>query len=115
MSVSIDGVPIANYTIVIVRGGVLQVPVSFFDDAGDPEALLSAEIVITPSGAAVESWTQANGRFINIGVGEYEIVLTEAYTTAITWSAGTYRLQVVDSSGFTNPCVIDGLIFAKDC
>lgn len=114
-TVEIEGEQIASWTPVIIRGGVFQIPISFFDAANDPENTLSASIIITPNGAAEEQWTQANGLFPQVATGEYTTDLSEADTTAITWDSGRYRIEIVDSSGFTVPCIIEGLIFAKDC
>lgn len=116
-TVEIDGATeIASYTIVIIRGGVFQVPISFFDEAGDPENTLSASIIITPNGGfPEEQWTQANGLFPQVATGEYTTNLSEADTAAIAWDSGRYRIEIVDGSGFTVPCITEGLAFAKDC
>lgn len=113
--VQIEGVPIASYTFVVIRGGVLQVPFSFFDENGDPENVLSASIIITPNGASEVQWTQVNGFFPQTGTGEYETDLDAADTTALAWDSGTYRLAIVDGSGFPVPCLVEGLIFVRDC
>lgn len=114
VSVLIDGQQISNWTPVIIRGGVFSIPISFFNDAG-AEPTLSAKIVITPNGSAEIEWTAGNGLFAHIGVGEYVTALSEAYTEALDWDSGRYRIEIVDSSGFTVPCVTDGLIFVRDC
>ena len=114
MSVEIDGERIASWTPVIIRGGVFIIPINFFDGV-NPENVLSASIIITPDGAAEEQWTQANGLLLNLGVGQFTPNLMEADTSAITWDSGHYRIEIVDGSGFTVPCVTEGLIFAKDC
>lgn len=106
---------VASWTPVIVKGGVFQKTFTFTDENDNPVSFLSAEIVVTPNGAAEFSWTQANGKFTNTGTGEYYLNLSAADTTAYTWTSGTYRLSIVELSGNANPCLIEGLIFAKDC
>ena len=108
-------VPIANFTPVIIRGGVYMPSIKFEQAAGVPEPTSSAKVVVTPNGEAVFEWTQGNGLFINIATGEYRFNLSEADTAAITWDSGKYRIEVVDSNGFTVPCIMEGLIFAEDC
>ena len=114
-TVEIDGTQIASWTPVIIRGGVFQIPIGFLDD-GEPENVLSASVIITPNdGFPEEQWTQANGLFPNVGVGEFTTNLSESDTTGIAWDSGSYRIEIVDGSGFTVPCIVEGLIFAKDC
>lgn len=115
MPVEIDGEQIANWTPVIIRGGTFLVPISFLDSAGTPQSLLSASIIITPNSSAGISWTQGNGLFPNLAIGEYTTDLDEAYTSALAWDSGRYRIQIVDGSGNTTPCITEGLIFVRDC
>lgn len=114
-TVEIAGQPIANWTIEVIRGGVFQVPVNFLDSNGVVVPILSASIIITPEGASEVQWTQANGLFQNLAPGEYVTALDEAYTTALTWSFGRYRIEIVNGSGFTVPCITEGFAFVKDC
>lgn len=114
MSVEIDGQQIASYTFVIIRGAVLQIPFAFYDDAGI-ENVLSASIIITPEGASEVQWTQGNGLFPQTGTGQFATNLSEANTTALTWDFGRYRLEIVDSSGFTVPCITEGFVYVKNC
>jgi hypothetical protein len=107
--------PIAAWTPVIVKGAVYQKTITVTDEAGNPILLMSAEIDVEPLGATPFAWTQGNGKFVNAGVGIYNLNLTASDTAAFTWSTGTYRLNVVDGSGDANPCLIEGRIFAKDC
>ena len=109
------GTPIASYTFIVIRGGVVQVPFTFLNGPDDPENTLSASIIITPTGAGEVQWTQANGLFPQTGAGEYVTDLDEAYTTALAWDFGRYRIEIVDGSGFTVPCITEGLIFIQDC
>ena len=107
---------IASYTAVIVRGAIFQPEFIFEDENGVPDATSSADFIVIPNGAAGFSWTQGNGFFLNTGVGRYMLNLVEADTAALTgWSSGRYQISVVESTGFTNPCVVEGLIFVKDC
>lgn len=106
---------VASFTMVIIRGGVYQKTFAITDDAGLPILLNSAQINVTPNGATPFSWTQANGKFTNSATGVYDLNLTAADTTALTWDSGTYQMAVVDSDGDPNPCLISGLIFVKDC
>jgi hypothetical protein len=106
---------IANFTANIKRGAP-YLPQITFDDADDnPVATLDASFFGVPDGAAPFTWDAGNGKFINIGVGTYRFNLTEAETSAITWEAGTYHIQVVDASGFTFPYFLCGLMFIENC
>lgn len=105
---------VSSWTPVIVKGAVFQQTFILTDDTGAPITLDSAQIDVTPSGAAALSWTQANGKFTNVSPGVYDLALTAADTTALTWEHGRYALNVVES-GDANPCLIEGLIFARDC
>lgn len=105
---------IASWTPVIVKGGVFLYTLELVEDDGTPITLDSAQIDVFPNGAADFSWTQANGKFTNASPGVYNLALTAADTAAFTWESGTYRLNVVQS-GDANPCLVEGLIFAKTC
>lgn len=106
---------VASWTPVIVKGGVYQKTFELTDDSGAPLTLISAQIDVTPNGAAAFSWTQANGKFTNVSPGVYNLALTAVDTAAFTWTSGRYKLAVVDSAGDANPCLIEGIIFAKAC
>lgn len=106
---------VASFTIVIIKGGVYQKTFAITDDNGTPIPLNSAQINVTPNGATPFSWTQANGKFTNVSAGVYDLALTAADTTALTWESGTYHMAVVDGDGDANPCLTSGLIFARDC
>lgn len=106
---------VASFTIVIVRSGVYQKTFAITDDNGLPILLNSAQINVTPNGAAPFSWTQANGKFTNVSIGVYNLNLTAVDTAALTWESGSYHMAVVDGDGDANPCLISGLIFVKDC
>ncbi len=106
---------VASFTIVIVKGGVYQKTFAITDENGAPILLTSAQIDVTPNGAAPFSWTQANGKFTNSSTGVYDLALTAADTAAFAWESGTYHMSVVDDVGDANPCLISGLIFARDC
>jgi hypothetical protein len=106
---------VASWTPVIVKGGVFQKTITVTDEAGAPITLNSAEIVVTPNGASPFSWTQGNGKFTNASPGVYDLALTAVDTAAYSWTSGKYRLSVTDNVGDPNPCLIEGLIFAKDC
>lgn len=106
---------VSSFTIVIVKGGVYQKTFTITDEDGAPITLTSAQIDVTPNGAAAFSWTQANGKFTNVSPGVYSLDLTAVVTAAFTWESGTYHMKVVDSDGDANPCLISGLIFAKNC
>lgn len=106
---------VASFTIVIIKGGVYQKTFALTNDAGTPITLTSAQINVTPNGATPFSWTQANGKFTNSSPGVYDLALTAADTAAFTWESGTYHMAVVDNDGDANPCLISGLIFARDC
>jgi len=105
---------VSSWTAVIVKGGVFQKTFILTDDAGAPLTLSSAQIDVTPNGAAAFSWTQANGKFTNASPGVYDLALTAADTAALTWTSGTYKLSVVES-GDANPCLIEGKIFVNEC
>ena len=113
--ISVDGVIIANKTIVITRGGDFQEQWTFADSDEVVTPLLEAKIMIEPDGAASEEWTQANGRFTNVSDGVYLLTLSVAYTTAIAWDSGSYHVYIVEASGFIDPCVTNGFLFAVDC
>lgn len=114
--VVVDGsTPIASWTIVVIRGGPFQIPVSFLDADGAPVPLLSASIIITWQDSSTTTWSQANGLFPNLAPGEYTTDLDEADTDALTQSAGRYRIEIVNGSGFTIPCITEGLAFVRDC
>ena len=106
---------IASWTPVIIKGGVFIKQFTFTDQNGAPITFLSAEFDVTPNGASPIQWTQGNGLFTNASPGVYLLSLDEAYTTALTWTSGRYRLNVVENSGDTNPCLIEGLVFARNC
>jgi len=106
---------IASFTPVIIRGGVYQTSITFRDALNAPIPTLSAAFIGTPNGSAPFTWDAGNSLFINIGVGTYRFNLSEADTAALAWDSGSYRVEVVDVSGFTIPCIIEGLMFAKDC
>ncbi len=106
---------VASFTIVIVKGGVYQKTFTLTDENGVAILLNSAQIDVTPNGDTAFSWTQANGKFTNSGIGIYDLALTVADTAAYTWESGTYVMAVEDSDGDANPCLISGLIFAKEC
>jgi hypothetical protein len=116
-SVDIDGVHIAAWTMVVIRRGAFIHQLSFCDENGVPTVppLLDAKIVVTPNGSAEIEWTQANGRFTVVSGSVYLLALDEAYTESLLWSAGSWRAEIVESSGITVPCVTEGLIFVKDC
>lgn len=106
---------VASFTIVIVKGGVYQKTFTITDENGVAILLNSAQIDVTPNGAAGFSWTAANGKLVNSGTGIYNLALTAVDTAAYLWTSGTYVMAVEDSSGDANPCLISGKIFAKDC
>jgi hypothetical protein len=114
-TVEIDGVQVANFTIVIKRGGVFIDQWSFLGSSGTPDATLDAKIVVEPRGAASEEWNSSNGRFTNVSTGTYLLNLDEAYTTAITWDFANYHVYVVESSGNTVPCITSGFVFVENC
>lgn len=115
-TIVIDGsTEIANFTIVITRGGNYIKEFQFLDDAGTPQALLDAKIVYEPRGAASGEWNSTNGLFTNVSTGVYQLNLDETYTAAITWDAGNWHMYIVEDSGIVVPCVTDGLMFAEDC
>lgn len=113
--VTIAGEPIANFTIIIKRGGSYVEEFIFCDENGDPLTLLDAKIVYEPNGATADEWTQANGHFTFVATGTYLLNFDEAYTAAITWDSGSWHAYIVEDSGFTDPCVTSGLLFAEDC
>ena len=106
---------VAAWTPVITKGAVYQKTITLTDENGTPVTLMSAEIDVTPNGATSFAWTQGNGKFTNVSAGVYFLDLTAVDTAALTWTSGRYRLSIVDNSSNPNPCLIEGLIFAKDC
>ena len=106
---------IASWTPTLKRGATFTATLTFTDEAGSPVTFLSAEIVITPNDASPLSWTQDNGMFTNAAPGVYDVLVDSATISGYAWSSGKYRLNVVEASGFLNPCYIEGLIFVKDC
>jgi len=115
MPVEIDGTEIASWTPVITRGGPFIFQIGFLDSNGDPVATLDAQFIVEPDNAAEVTWDSNDGRFTNVGVGLYLLSLSESYTDSLVWSSGHYHILIVDASGFTQPCIIGGLIFARDC
>lgn len=105
---------VASYTPVIIKGAIFTPIFTFTDGDGAPSVISSASFDVAPNGAASFSWTQGNGKFLNTDVGVFQLALDEADTAALTWTAGRYRISVVEG-GETNPCIIEGLIFAKEC
>ncbi len=106
---------VASFTIVIVKGGVYQKTFTITDENGAAIPLNSAQIDVTPNGDTPFSWTQANGKFTVVSDGVYDLALTASDTTALSWTAGSYSMNVVDGDGDANPCLIKGLIFATEC
>ena len=115
MPVEIDGVEIAAWTPVIIRGGPFIKQLGFLDEKGDPVPLLDAQFIVEPDNAAEVTWDSVDGRFTNVGVGLYLLNLSESYTQNLAWDSGHYHILIVDAGGFTQPCIVSGLIFAKDC
>lgn len=109
------GVPIANVTITLTRGGVWIQQWTFLASVGNPDATLDAKFILEPRGAPSEEWNSTNGRFTNVDVGTYLLDLEEAYTAAITWDFANYHLYVVESSGNTDPCITSGFVFCNNC
>lgn len=107
-------IEVASFTIVLVRGAVYQKTFTIRDDSGVLVTLDSAQINVTPVDAASFSWTQANGKFTNASPGVYDLDLTAANTQSYSWSNATYQMAVVESSD-ANPCLIEGLVFVKNC
>ena len=106
---------IAAWQPVITKGAVFEPLLTFSDANNVPDAVSSATVFVSPNGAAPISWTQGNGLFVNVSTGVFQILLDEAYTAALTWTSGLYRVEIVDSDGNTIPCVIESTIFAEDC
>jgi len=106
---------IASFTVVITRGGIYQPTITFTDADGVVIPVLSAEFIGEPNGASAFTWNTGNNLFVEASPGVWRFNLDEAATTALTWDAGHYHVSVVDTSGFTIPCIISGLMFAKDC
>ncbi len=106
---------IAAWTPVIIKGAVYTPEISFDDEDGVAIAVSSATVYVTPNGSAAIEWSQGNGLFLNTATGVYQLALDEAYTAALTWESGRYRIQVTEPNGDVNPCIIEGLIFAKEC
>ena len=106
---------IASWTPTLIRGGVFSSPLRFTDEAGTPIPYTDPQIIITPNGAATVTWSIANGQVTFVSTGVYTIFVPAAEISTYTWSSGKYRLQVVDGDGNTIPCLIEGLIFVKDC
>jgi len=106
---------IAAFTPVFQRDAVYQTTISFNDADGNPVPTLSASFIGIPNGDVTFTWDVGNGKFIPVSTGTYRFDLTNADTAAITWSSGRYRVEVVDSSGITFPCFIEGLMFTEDC
>lgn len=116
MPIVVEGVPIANATITLTRGGVWIQQWAFLDDAGSPDPTLDAKFIIEPRGGEPgEEWNSSNGRFTNVDVGTYLLDLQEAYTQAILWDFADYHLYVVESSGNVDPCITSGFVFVSDC
>lgn len=110
------GVPVANATITLTRGGVWIQQWTFLADTDSPDPTLDAKFIIEPvGGEPVEEWNSSNGRLTNVDVGTYLLDLQEAYTAAIVWDFARYHLYVVESSGNVSPCITAGFVFVKDC
>lgn len=106
---------IASFTVVITRGGIYTPSLSFTDANGDLIPILSAEFIGEPDGEAEFTWNTGNSLFIEVSPGIWRFNLVEADTSALAWDTGHYHVSVVDTSGFTIPCIISGLMFANDC
>ena len=118
MPVSIDGTEIASFTIVLVKGGIYVNQWSFTDDTGNPIPILDASIVVEPTeptAGATETWDTSNGRFTQISSGVWLLDLDVTYINSVTWTAGKYHVAVVEPSGFPDPCITGGLVFATEC
>ena len=76
---------------------------------------MSGKVQIKRDGlAASKDAPTGNAKFLNTGVGVFQLDLDEADTAALSWASGTYVISIVEG-GETNPCIIEGLIFCEDC
>jgi len=106
---------VASWTITLIRGGVFGSPLEFRDQSGTPIPYTSPEIVITPNGASPVTWSIGGGQITFVSTGTYSVFIPAVQINSYLWSSGKYRLQVIDGSSNTVPCLIEGLIFVKDC
>jgi hypothetical protein len=107
--------PIAQWTPVIIKGGVFQKTFTFTDEDGVAIDYTDFEIVVTPNGASPFTWNVANGQVSAGGTGIYTLFVDQTETAAYAWENGRYRLSVTDPDSNPVPCLIEGLAFARDC
>ena len=106
---------ISSWSPIIIKGGVFAKTFTFTDEDGTPIPYTDFAIIVTPNGASPFTWNIANGQVTFVSTGIYTLNVNEVETAAYTWTSGRYRLSVTDGSGDPVPCLIEGLIFAKDC
>lgn len=99
----------------IKRGRTFRHTLTLKDENGNLVPLTSAQIDIVPSGAASFSLTQGNGKFTNVSTGVYLILIPATDTAAYTWSRGTYALNITETNGDIDPCLIESNIIVEDC
>lgn len=99
----------------IKRGRTFRHTITLKDENGDLVPLSAAQIDITPTGAAAFSLTQGNGKFTNVSPGVYLILIPASDTTGYTWSRGTYALNITETNGDVDPCLMESTITVEDC
>ena len=110
-----DSQTVAAWTPVIVKGNVFEKTIVWEDEDGIPIPFSDQQIDVDPNGAASFSWTQGNGKYTLVSPGQYLLRLDPADTLALTWTSGKYRISGIEGDGDTFKCVLEGLIFAKNC
>jgi hypothetical protein len=106
---------VASWTGVIIKGGTFAKTFTFTDENGAPIVFNSLQIDVVPNIGPAFSWTQGNGKFTLQSAGVYLLRLEVSDTEAIEWTSATYHFNGEEADGDSNPCFLNGLLFAKDC
>jgi hypothetical protein len=106
---------ISAWTPMIVKGEQFSKQFTFTDANGDPIAYTDFEIIVTPQGAAQFTWNVANGQVTFVSTGVYSLLVDDTETATYTWTEGKYKLSLTDPNSQPIPCLIENLIFARDC
>ncbi len=104
-------VQVPYWTIQIKRGVDFGATLTFRTD-GVNFSFDEASIIINPQSGGEVTWTQANGKFTNTGLGIYVVQIESSETNTYSWSFADWRLQVV-RAGEPNPSFITGKVYVS--
>jgi hypothetical protein len=108
---------VPNWTPTILKGELFKKEFAFTDVNGAPIAYTSFVITVTSlaDGSTLATWDTGGGFVTFVSTGVYQLLLTAVQTAAISWTQAKYRLSLVDPDSNVIPCLIENLIFARDC